>query len=159
MVCEKHGQGFIIVELAVAALLLLMSVCWASASYQAYCNHYYREQVRFIAAGLASELRHLQKESMFRNDRMLAMLKASSAQPGQYVISTGITSADKRYVRFADQGCGNVYFSRMLASLHFSSTGNPSASGNFELRNRRLSNFYCVVSVQPVTGRVVINEY
>lgn len=111
-------------------------------------------KVRTAAAIFAQDLRRLQRYTMFQSSGTGLTIKTKNGT--EYRVNQGLTV--KRTVNFKDIGCDGVYFSKSLSTGSFSATGTPAYTGDYELRHKELENFSCTLSLQPVTGRVIILE-
>ena len=111
-------------------------------------------KVRTAAEILAQDLRSLQRTAIFQCNDKIATIKPNLTLG--YTIQHG--TAVKKAINFKDVGCEGVYFSKSIKTERFSASGTPAYTGDYELRHTNLPNFSCTLSVQPVTGRVIINE-
>lgn len=150
----KDFGGFILPELLAAVICLsgALAVCLFQVNYGSLL---YILQVRTAAAGLAGELREMQRCSMFESSVNGDIVKIIVDVDG-YTVFNGL----KLYksVNFADKGRKGVYFAQKIPVLRFTAAGSPSLSGIYVLRHRQLDKFSCRLSVEPVTGRVTVVE-
>ena len=119
-------------------------------------RQYYKQQVRLSAQLLAADLRQLQQRTMYKSGGALRKLQVSSNNSSAYSFFDGWLEAKR--VDFSKLGCGEVYFSKSLSAVSFSTNGAPAVNGEYLLKHRRLPDFYCRLVVQPVTGRVLLYE-
>lgn len=148
--------GWILWELLAAAAIII-GLGWAVfAQSTALQCQYYRSQVRAAADILAADLRQLQQQSLFHSEAAGLTLKVTGTEAKGYGLYDGLSL--QRRINFADSGCTEVYFSKKITSIYYSGNGSPSTSGTYVLRHRRLPGFSCSLPVEPVTGRVSVNE-
>ncbi len=151
---NPEARGFIQLELAAAAFLLLLA--WGvTFAGDACLRQYRRMQVRAAAAVLALDIRAEQRQAMFEDGILNRHISVLADNEG-YAFYKNRKVVGK--INFALKGCEGVYFARKIAQAQFTNTGSPSATGSYELRHRKLEGFNCTVAIQPVTGRVVITE-
>ena len=152
---RNKQQGFILLELlALVAGILFASSCIFLQSDKLW-RHYHKEQVRVSALLLASDLRQLQQQSLFRVNAITKDLRTNQAQNGYYLTEKGVATSA---IRFADYACDEVYFASYIARVGFSQNGAPSSNGFYRLRHKQLTGFGYQVDVQPITGRVLVYE-
>ena len=153
---KVNGQrGYILLEIVALAALLMLSGSFVYSQNATLWRNHHKEQVRFVAQLLASDLRQLQQQSLFRTDAITKDLRTNQAKNGYYLTEKNIAVSA---IRFADYACNDVYFSSHIAKLAFSQNGAPSTNGFYRLRHKQLANFGYQVDVQPITGRVLVYE-
>lgn len=148
-------KGFIQLELVCAVLLIVTLTAALLVGTGGYNRQQKKMQVQAAAVMLAADIRNMQQQAMFSDGVLNRQIKVT-ADSGGYALYK-----DRKVIRkvqFAEQGCGEVYFSRKIAQAQFTNTGSPSTTGDFELQHRKLSGYKYTVSIQPVTGRVVVSE-
>ena len=111
-------------------------------------------KVRTAAETFAQDLRKLQRNTMFQSSGGALSIKI--IKTSEYHIYDGLVI--KKTVDFNKTGCEGVFFSKKLNTGRFMPIGAPVYTGDYELRHKDLPNFSCTLSIQPVTGRIVINE-
>ena len=157
---QNRQNGFVLLELALAAMFLI-SICTAIlVSVNSLQRYSYKSQLRLAADMLAADIRWVQQETMFSAEQATKTLTVSNNDVRSYSIYTDrVRSQLYKQVVFADCGYDNVYFSQYLYNVSFYKNGSPMANGTYQLRHKKLANFYCKLSLQPVTGRVTVTEY
>ena len=155
-VSSSTGQaGYALLEIMALTAILMLSSGFVYTQNAALWRNYHKEQLRFVAQLLASDLRQLQQQSLFRVNAITRDLRASEAKNGYYLTEKGTAVSA---VRFAEYACEDVYFASYIARLGFSQNGAPSSNGFYRLRHKQLANFGYQVDVQPITGRVLVYE-
>ena len=150
------GQcGFALLEVMAFAAVLMLGSGFVYTQNVALWRNYHKEQVRFVAQLLASDLRQLQQQSLFRVNAITKDLRTNQAQNGYYLTEKGVATSA---IRFADYACDEVYFASYIARVGFSQNGAPSSNGFYRLRHKQLTGFGYQVDVQPITGRVLVYE-
>ncbi len=152
---RSNNGGFIFTDILVCCLLLGVSAALLMAGVSSWQRQYYHRQLQQAAEVLTADVRQLQRQSMF-DDRALNRQIRFMTDKGGYAFY-----ADRKVVRkiyFRDFGCGKVSVDSKLAYVQYTSSGSPSLTGNIILRHENLPDVSCVLSVQPVTGRVVVSE-
>lgn len=142
-------------ELLAAAILTVVLLTALAAGTDGYIKQQRKVQLMTAANMLAEDIRTMQQQSIF-SDRVLNRQLRVAADSGGYDLYK-----DRKVVRkivFSERGCADVYFGKKITQVHFTNTGSPSSTGDFELRHRRLTGYKYIVSIQPVTGRVVVSE-
>ena len=134
----------------IAAMAVLL---WSQGS--VLLRQHFKNQVRMAAGLLAADLRQLQQEALYRSVSGRVTLYAQANGEGYSFRENNLVEGK---VTFAKQGCNDVYFSSVVASVGFNANGSPSATGTYVLRHHKLASFCCKVAVQPVTGRVAVDE-
>lgn len=155
MKAQAADRGFIYTELLAAITIVAMAAGWLLHSSGSLRNSLCRMQVRTASAVFASELRSLQRNAMFKENGIALKLRIDSSGKG-YIVYRGLNPVKK--LNMEKIGCSGVYFARKITAAAFSTGGSPVSSGSYELRHQLLDSFSCTVTVQPVTGRVIINE-
>ncbi|WP_299447513.1 hypothetical protein [uncultured Phascolarctobacterium sp.] len=151
-----NQRGTILLEtLAVMAALILLGT-FTFVQSEAVWRQYYKEQVRLTAQFLAGDLRKLQQQALFQGDTVTRTLRINSSNKSAYGLYERTILAQRKY--FADYNCGDVYIQSGIASVGFSINGAPSANGVYILCHKKLAKYSCRVEVQPITGRVLIDE-
>lgn len=148
-------QGFMLLELLLAAGILLVCVGVFAVRDIALQTQYQKLQVRMVARALAADIRQLQQQALFQAEGAQVFLTVGSNKQA-YSFKSG--SSIVRTVKFASLDCAGVYFSTSIARLAFSKAGNPTASGSYILQHEKLKTYRCQLLVQPVTGRVSVYE-
>ncbi len=143
-------------ELLAVGAVLLVAVSLLFLQGQSLLRQYYKQQVRVVAQLLAADLRQLQQRTLYKSGSVTRKLRAFSDQ-SSYTLLAGWQNVAAK-VDFAQEGCGEVYFSQVLSEATFSTSGAPSYNGEYVLRHRQLSDFCCRLALQPVTGRVLVYE-
>lgn len=141
--------------------MFLISMCTVILfSVNSLQRYGYKNQLRLAADMLAADIRGVQQDTMFSPEQATKTLNVSNNDRLSYSIYTDRVSP-KLYKKivFADCGYDNVYFSQYLTSISFYKNGSPMTNGTYQLRHKKLANFYCKLSLQPVTGRVTVVEY
>ncbi len=156
MEAPAKQRGFVLLELLAVGTILLVAVSLLFLQGQSLQRQYYKQQVRVVAQLLAADLRQLQQRTLFKSNNVTRKLSAYSDQ-SSYKLMDGWQTVAAR-VDFAQEGCGDVYFSQVLSEATFGTSGAPTYNGEYALRHRNLSDFCCRVALQPVTGRVLIYE-
>ncbi len=122
-------------------------------------HHYVcRQKVRVAAQHLAADLRKLQRETMYTVNMYNNELDVYSLGDKDNYILQKYPDRGRTKISFPKIGCDGVYFAKFIVAMQFHSSGAPRRVATYELRHRQLSDFACIVSVQPVTGRVVVSE-
>lgn len=157
---NRKQQGYILVEIlaAVAIFLFAVGTLFIQANkWQEYC---YKNQVRLVAHILAADLREIQERALFKGSQKVWDLATSDGNRSAYWIYNGYQFNEeiKRVVRFKNFGCGDVYFSEDIYALTYYPNGTPTKTGAYVLCHRKLPGYACYLNVQPVTGRISINE-
>ncbi len=151
---NHKNWGFIELELvAAAAVLLVLSGTLLAGD--AFLRQHYKMQLRTAAAILALDIREEQRQAMFTDGLLNRYISVLSSGEG-YAFYKNRKVIGK--VSFVEKGCEGVYFKQKIAQAQFTNTGAPSTTGSYELRHRKLADFFCTVAIQPVTGRVVVSE-
>ncbi len=119
-------------------------------------RQYYKEQVRLAAQLLAGDLRKLQQQALFQSDSVTRTLRVTSSNKSAYGLYERTQLAEHK--AFADYNCGDVYIQSGIASVGFSINGAPSTNGVYVLCHKNLAKYSCRVEVQPITGRVLVDE-
>lgn len=157
---ENRQRGFVLFELVLTAVFLISmstDIFVSINSLQRYC---YKNQLRLAADMLAADIRGVQQDTMFSPEQATKTLNVNNDDRLSYSIYTDRVSPNLyKKVIFADCGYNNVYFSQYLSSVSFYKNGSPMTNGTYQLRHKKLPNFYCKLSLQPVTGRVTVTEY
>lgn len=156
MVLLAKRRGFILLELLLACAVFIGAAGALFLQGRALLRQYYKQQVRLTAQLLAADLRQLQQRTLYRGSGAIRKLQVSSSNLSSYSFFDGWLEAAR--VDFSKLGCGDVYFSKSIAAVSFSTSGAPASNGEYWLRHRKLPDFYCRLVVQPVTGRVLIYE-
>lgn len=151
---NKKQSGFLLLDvLSACALIAFISLSVFTAN-----NHFNTtlriNKVRTAAEIFAQDLRRLQRNTIFHCSGKISTINVN--RDSGYSFQEGTTI--KKTVLFKDIGCDGVYFSKSLNIGRFSGTGTPAYTGDYELRHINLPNYSCTLSLQPVTGRVIINE-
>lgn len=145
-------------EVTLAAIFLISmstAILLSVNSLQRYC---YKNQLRLAAEMLAADIRGVQQDTMFSPKQ--ATLNVDNDDRLSYSIYTDrVRPSLYKKVIFADCGYDNVYFSQYISSISFYKNGSPMTNGTYQLRHKKLADFYCKLSLQPVTGRVTVTEY
>ncbi len=124
---------------------------------QSWQQYVYKQQVRVAAQYMAADIRRVQQDAVYYGDFHQRMLKTfARGAPHQYDLYEN-TNSIKR-VTFSSIDCQGVYLQQGIQSLAFSNFGAPRSVGTYVLRHKKVDNFSCVISVQPVTGRVIVTE-
>lgn len=153
---KANKAGFLLLEFLVALSLLTLSTSFLYLSYNGWSKCYYKIQLRIAARLLASDLRRLQTQVMFRHSTSSFNLITNSNMKG-YMISYNIPPIILLRRSFDKNYCSGVYLVNSLV-LGFSSSGSPSATGTLILRHEKLPQHSIQVELQPITGRVLVNE-
>ena len=148
-------RGFILLELLALVAGIILATSFVFVQNERLWRQYHREQVRLSAQLLASDLRQLQQQSLFRVNAITKDLRTNQAQNGYYLTEKGVATSA---IRFADYACDEVYFASYIARVGFSQNGAPSSNGFYRLRHKQLTGFGYQVDVQPITGRVLVYE-
>lgn len=122
---------------------------------KAYTAYYQKLQLKTAADILASDIRVLQQQSLFDDSILNRQIKFMPDNSGYAFYN------DRKIVKriyFSDFGCKDVYIDRKMPNIQFTVNGSPSYTGSVVLKHRKNTAARCILSVQPVTGRVVINE-
>lgn len=146
-----------LLELTVGAGLVALACCLLMPSTDAYLRFYYRQQLRHAANQVAADIRFLQQEAMFSKS-LSRIMQVNLRKADGYTIVRNLSDGNGQRVDFARLGCSNVYFTTQNLRPQFSHNGSPMATGMLELHHSRLKDCYYTISLQPVTGRVVLNE-
>lgn len=157
---KNKQRGFVLLELLLAAMVLMSMSTAILLSVNSLQRCYYKNQLRLATDMLAADIRGVQQETMFSAEQDIKTLDVNdSAKMSYSIYTTRVSPKLYRRVIFADCGYDNVYFSQYLSSICFYKNGSPMTSGSYQLRHKKLSSFYCKLSLQPVTGRVTVTEY
>ena len=105
---------------------------------------------------LADDLRSLQSQVMFHHCSSQFRLAPFSNSCG-YEVSYGNPAKVLLSRSFAHNNCSGVYFTNKLR-LGFSTSGSPTSTGSLILAHQKLKEETMSVELQPVTGRVLVNE-
>lgn len=153
---KDHKAGFLLLELLVTLGLLVFSTSFLFLISHGWLNCYYKAQLQIAAQLLASDLRRLQTNVMFRHSTSSFNLIPNGNRKG-YTVSYNIPPTILLKRDFNRGYCSGVYLENSLI-LGFSSTGSPSAIGTLILGHEKLPRYYLQVELQPITGRVLVNE-
>ena len=118
-----------------------------------YKNYLAKTQLALIANRVATDIVNLQEISLFGGDRLQYYL---DVEKSGYVMRSN--RAVIKRVGFAAMGCADIYFSWCSITIGFNSSGRPKSSHTLTLMHKNLSDLYYTIAVEPVTGRVVVNE-
>lgn len=151
---SRNSRGFLLLEMLVFTALLSIAALFFAMQSKAYTAWYEKMQLQTAAEVLASDIRVLQQQSLFDDGILNRQIKFMPANNG-YAFYTDRKVVKKIY--FSDLGCKNVYIDRKMAAVQFTNNGSPSYTGSVILKHRKNPAAVCTVSVQPVTGRVVIS--
>lgn len=154
---NKNQSGYLLLELTVGAGLVALACCLLLPSTDAYLRFYYRQQLRQAAYQVAADIRCLQQEAMF-SKKLGRIMQVNLRKADGYTIVKNLSDGNGERVDFAKLGCSNVYFTTQNLRPQFSHNGSPLATGMLELHHSRLKDCYYTIFLQPVTGRVVLNE-
>ncbi len=146
-----------LLELVLLAAFVLTAGSFLFAQGTQVTRDYYKIQLRVIAKLLSGDLRELQGRALFPGDSVTRSLKTNYPTNTK---SYGFYESTKlsKQLRFRDYNCADVYFDEAMASVSFSNIGAPSASGWYRLRHNGVDGFSYRVQVEPVSGRVTLNE-
>lgn len=151
---NRKEKGFLLLDvLSVCALIALISLMVFTANHR-FNTTLRINKVRTAAEILAQDLRRLQRKTIFHHNEKLFMIRPNLK--GGYNFTEGTTI--KKTILFKDIGCDGVYFSKSLNIGRFSNSGAPAYTGDYVLKHQDLPNYSCTLSLQPVTGRVIIIE-
>ncbi len=153
---RNKQQGYFLLDVLIAASLVVFMAASFTASITPLREHYYKLQLRCAAQMLAADLRQLQQQSLFLADGSEVSLRVSNNDAASYTVYKAAKM--ERRQSFISMGCAEIYFAQKINKVAFSRTGNPSISGAYVLKHRQLADFACRLSLQPVTGRVTIYE-
>ena len=82
-VSSSTGQaGYALLEIMALTAILMLSSGFVYTQNAALWRNYHKEQLRFVAQLLASDLRQLQQQSLFRVNAITRDLRASEAKNG-----------------------------------------------------------------------------
>lgn len=151
---RSKQRGFLLLDVLSACALIALISLSAFTAHEHFNTSLKITKVRTAAEILAQDLRSLQRTAIFQCNEKIATIKPYLTSG--YTIQHGTTL--KKAINFKDVGCDGVYFSKSIKTERFSASGTPAYTGDYELRHTSLPNFSCTLSVQPVTGRVIINE-
>ncbi len=143
-------------EVLLAAGILAACIGILTVQSDAWQAQRYKLQVRIAAQSLAADIRHLQQQALFDSDGTQVFLTVSSSEKKAYSFKRNLSIVSS--VKFSKLNCEGVYFSTSIARLGFSKAGAPTASGSYILQHEALPSYRCVLSLQPVTGRVSVYE-
>ena len=153
-VFSKSG-GFIFLDILTACVLLGAAAAMLMLGGNGWLRQYHHRQLTQAAEVLTADIRLLQRQSLFDDGTLNRQIRFMTDKSGYAFY------ADRKVVRkvyFSDFGCGKVRVDNKLAYVQYSNNGSPSLTGNIILRHENLPNNSCILSVQPVTGRVVVSE-
>lgn len=151
---ETNQRGFLLLDVLSACALFSILTLFTYSANKHFDTTQKKNKVRMAAEILAQDLRRLQRTTMFQCTGMNLALKVTNIY--EYRIYDGITL--NKTVNFSKLGYEGVYFSKKLNSSRFIPIGAPVYTGDYELKHRDLPNFSCTLSIQPVTGRVIVSE-
>lgn len=152
---KQRNKGYIALELVIVCFLLTLLGTFLIGESQSYINYYQKQQVKTAANILADDIRLLQQQSLFGDGILNRQIKFMSDNNGYgFYVDRKIT----KRVYFSDLGCEDVYLARKMTMVQYTNTGSPSYNGTIVLKHKDLPGYSCTLAVQPVTGRVVINE-
>lgn len=149
-----------LLEVLLAAACLLAICAALTVSVRGLQRYYYKTQVRLAADTFAADIRWLQQETMFSTAKFSKTLYVDADEKKSYSIYVNdYNSPLVKKVVFAEIGLSGVYFDDSKLKISFANNGSPKENGTHLLRHEKLQNFYCRLSLQPVTGRVTVTEY
>lgn len=142
-------------DVLAGCFLLGLAVALLVTGGSGWQHYYHQQQLRQAAEILSADIRLLQRQSLFDDGILNRQIKFMTDKSGYafYV--------DRKIVRriyFSDFGCGDVRVDNKLAYVQYTNTGSPSLTGNIVLTHQKLFKASCILSVQPVTGRVIVSE-
>ena len=112
-------------------------------------------QVESAAREFAQDLLRTRERALAGSDR--GFVELSSGRKGYWVYRRPNLVEKRR--DFASAGSVALQFSSIPAYIiKFSINGSPSASGLFILQHERITSVQVKVSLQPVTGRVLVER-
>lgn len=147
-------NGFLLLDVLYACALLSIIMFSFHTINEHFIITLKISRVRTATNILANDLRKLQRYTMFQCNGTPLTIKI--ANNSEYRIYDGLNI--KKTVNFDKLGCQGVYFAKKLNSSRFMAIGTPSYTGDYELKHKDLPNFSCILSIQPITGRVIISE-
>ncbi len=148
-------SGFLAAEILLICFGLSLLAAFTVISGDACQHYYYKQQVRIAADVMASDIRLLQQDSMFSDGILNRQIKFMSDNGGYgFYVDRKVS----KRIYFKNLGCDGVYIMQKMPVVQYTNNGSPSFTGNIVLGHKKVSNFRCILSVQPVTGRVVIDE-
>lgn len=152
-VLANNKPGYVLLEVLLTISIFLSLLSYMYIRETALQDSYKRNQVRMMANLLAADIRALQQRTLYRIDNKNLMLVANDEG---YHLDKGIIR--EKTITFADYGCPDVYFEQKIVKIYFNEFYTPSATGSYILGHHGLKDFLCIISLQPVTGRVSIYE-
>lgn len=155
MAAKHRNRGYIALELVAACFLIILLSVFLFGESKSYINYYQKQQVKTAANILADDIRLLQQQSLFGDGILNRQIKFMSNNNGYgFYVDRKVT----KRVYFADFGCTDVYLAKKMATVQYTNTGSPSYNGTIVLKHKKLPAYACTLAVQPVTGRVIVNE-
>lgn len=151
---RQNERGFLLLEILVFTALLGLAGLFLMTQIKSYTDFYERMQVKTVADILAGDIRVLQRQSLFDDGILNRQIKFMPDNSG-YAFYTDRKITKKVY--FADFDCANVYIDRKMANIQFTNNGSPSFTGSIILKHRKNTAAACIIYIQPVTGRVVVD--
>lgn len=151
------SQGYITLEILLAAGILAMLSGLSYTPSTAYLKQFHRMQVRIAAQHFATDIRSLQQKALFGNDISDKLVILSNNQ-GYYWLDS--QNNHRTYTYFSKIGCDGIYFKEKLAAVQFSSSGAPTGSTDYvyELKHYEDDSFICKLTLQVASGRLDISE-
>lgn len=150
------SKGYLLLELLLAVGILAVCASAFSVRCSALQTQQHKLKVRLAAQTLAADLRQLQQQALFQAEGTQVSLTVASGKAVSYSFKSGTKVL--RTITFSSLACDGVYFSSAITKLGFSKAGTPTASGSYILKHTALASYRCLLSVQPVTGRVSVYE-
>ena len=150
-------RGLLQLELLVLVALLGLSSALLATSGTAYQDCYHRLQLRTAAQLVAADLRSLQAQVMFKHAKSYYAFTPLQDKSG-YTLAYGSPAQLLLQRSFAHEHCEGVYIASSLP-FSFSASGSSSSatSAPIVLAHAQLDETISV-QLQPVTGRVLVDE-
>lgn len=152
-------RGFMLAEIVAAVAIGLCISLLLGPTFSRYETYLAKMQLRGAARELAADLNALQQRALFRASSDTEMLMVTGKKDGYKII---LRDDVFRRVNFGEEGVGPVYFTvNAPRAVYFGKEGSPVFSGSsnyYKLVHKAQSDLAITVSVQPVTGRVVVCE-
>lgn len=151
---NNKAAGYLLLELLLALGCLGLAAVMLYPGSKTLQRHYYRQQLRYTAYLLAADIRQMQQQTLFQPENYMYTLKISDSDKHSY----RIYRSRKIWKRVNLDADISLTGEKQIKNLSYNENGNPTDIGSYRLQHRRLPDMYCLLTVQPVTGRVTVYE-
>lgn len=152
---RSKKSGFIFTDILAGCFILGLAAAMLLVGGSSWLKYYHQKQLKQAAAVLSADIRLLQRQSLFDDGILNRQIKFMTDKKGYAFY---VDRKVKKRIYFSDFGCGDVRLDNKLAYVQYTNNGSPSMTGNIILKHQKLPGSFCTISIQPVTGRVVISE-